>query len=248
MNNHQNGSARLGMTRRHQQGFTLVEIGVVLLIIGLLLGAVLKGQELIASARVNNLISSMNGYKAAIYAFQDRYRMMPGDSSAAATKVGTGAVNCTVSCDDGLISYMHNASLVNNHLSAAGFYSGPAGTVESNDGPGPATFLNNPGGGPIFVANMGFVDNSHNNSVGTGLPLVLQTGGRLSSKLLAEVDRRIDNGTAESGRFQVSTEPWQTSGWTGCVTGADGWSTRYWIEDNPGKNCGGAEILEGYSP
>ena len=47
-------SDQLSSARRHQQGFTLVEIGVVLVIIGLLLAAVMKGKELIASARVSN--------------------------------------------------------------------------------------------------------------------------------------------------------------------------------------------------
>ncbi len=124
---------------------------MVLVILGLLLGAVLKRQELIASAQVNTLISSMNGYRAAINGFQDRYRIASGDSSAAATKVGNGAVNCTLYCDDGAINYMVNASLVNNHLSVAGFYSGPAGTVESNDGPSTAKFLSNPGWGDRFL-------------------------------------------------------------------------------------------------
>ena len=41
--------------RNKQSGFTLVEIAIVLVIIGLLLGGVLKGQELINSAKVKNL-------------------------------------------------------------------------------------------------------------------------------------------------------------------------------------------------
>ena len=49
---------------RKQAGFTLIEIAIVLVIIGLLLGGVLKGQELITSARVRNLISQQDGIKA----------------------------------------------------------------------------------------------------------------------------------------------------------------------------------------
>ena len=41
--------------KRNQSGFTLIEIAIVLVIIGLLLGGVLKGQELINSAKVKNL-------------------------------------------------------------------------------------------------------------------------------------------------------------------------------------------------
>ncbi len=63
----------------HSKGFTLIEIAIVLVLIGLLLGGVLKGQELITSARVRNLISQQDGIKAAFFGFQDRYRALPGD-------------------------------------------------------------------------------------------------------------------------------------------------------------------------
>jgi prepilin-type N-terminal cleavage/methylation domain-containing protein len=67
-----------------ERGFTLVEIAIVLVIIGLLLGGVLKGQELIVQARIRNIINDMNGVTAAIYAYQDRYRALPGDERQAA--------------------------------------------------------------------------------------------------------------------------------------------------------------------
>ena len=65
------------------RGFTLIEIAIVLVIIGLLLGGVLKGQELITGARVRNLISQQDGIKAAFFGFQDRFRALPGDYAAA---------------------------------------------------------------------------------------------------------------------------------------------------------------------
>ena len=74
-------------TQRNQQGFTLIEIAIVLVIIGLLLGGILKGQELITSARVRSLISQQDGIKAAFYGFQDRYRALPGDYASASTNI-----------------------------------------------------------------------------------------------------------------------------------------------------------------
>jgi len=74
--------------QRRQQGFTLIEIAIVLVIIGLLLGGILKGQELITSARVRNLISQQDGIKAGFYGFQDRYRALPGDYQQATTNLG----------------------------------------------------------------------------------------------------------------------------------------------------------------
>ena len=68
-------------------------IAIVLVIIGLLLGGVLKGQELITGARVRNLISQQDGIKAAFFGFQDRYRALPGDYAAASTNIA--GVNIT---------------------------------------------------------------------------------------------------------------------------------------------------------
>ena len=68
---------------KQQQGFTLVEIAIVLVIIGLLLGGVLKGQEIITNAKVKNLENSVDGLAAAIYSYQDRYRAYPGDDDRA---------------------------------------------------------------------------------------------------------------------------------------------------------------------
>lgn len=80
-----------------QSGFTLVEIAIVLVIIGLLLGGVLKGQELINQAKIKNIANDLNGMTAAVYAYQDRYKRFPGDDDQAearwtdpATKKGNG--------------------------------------------------------------------------------------------------------------------------------------------------------------
>src|SRR5674476_678557 len=78
---------------RKQNGFTLIEIAIVLVIIGLLLGGVLKGQELITSARVRNLISQQDGIKAAYFGFLDRFRALPGDYSLATTNIAGATTN-----------------------------------------------------------------------------------------------------------------------------------------------------------
>jgi prepilin-type N-terminal cleavage/methylation domain-containing protein len=65
------------MSQRQTQGFTLVEISIVLVIIGLLLGGLLKASELITSARVRELISQQDGIRAAYYSFLERFRAIP---------------------------------------------------------------------------------------------------------------------------------------------------------------------------
>ena len=74
--------------RKTQRGFTLIEIAVVLVIIGLLLGGVLRGQELINSARAKNLVQEMRGVTTMVYGYQDRFQRMPGDDNAADDHVG----------------------------------------------------------------------------------------------------------------------------------------------------------------
>ena len=71
---------------KKQAGITLVEIAIVLVIIGLLLGGVLKGQEIITNAKIKNLENDFNGITAAIYSYQDRYRALPGDDKRAHTR------------------------------------------------------------------------------------------------------------------------------------------------------------------
>jgi len=62
-----------------QQGFTLVELAIVMIVIGLLVGGVLKGQELVRNAQVTGLISQVQSLKGAMQTFKDSYRGLPGD-------------------------------------------------------------------------------------------------------------------------------------------------------------------------
>ncbi len=76
--------------KNQQSGFTLVEIAIVLVIIGLLLGGVLKGQELINSAKVKNLAQDFKNVELYIYGYQDRFKAIPGDDPRAQTNIPGG--------------------------------------------------------------------------------------------------------------------------------------------------------------
>ena len=73
-------------SRKKQSGFTLVEIAIVLVIIGLLVGGVLKGREMITNAKIKRIENDFSGVSAAIYAYQDRYGVLPGDDPSASTR------------------------------------------------------------------------------------------------------------------------------------------------------------------
>jgi prepilin-type N-terminal cleavage/methylation domain-containing protein len=71
------------MQLKKQTGFTLVEIAIVLVIVGLLIGGVLKGQEMITNAKLKRIESDNAGIAAAMFSYQDRYLQLPGDDSGA---------------------------------------------------------------------------------------------------------------------------------------------------------------------
>lgn len=72
-------------------GFTLVEIAIVLVIVGLLLGGALKGQDLIDSARAKSIAGEFRNALTMVNAYQDRFRALPGDDRSAGTRFGTNA-------------------------------------------------------------------------------------------------------------------------------------------------------------
>lgn len=74
--------------KQKQSGFTLIEIAIVLVIIGLLLGGVLKGQELINSAKVKNLATDFKNIPVYIYGYQDKFRALPGDDAGVVAHIG----------------------------------------------------------------------------------------------------------------------------------------------------------------
>lgn len=82
--------------KRDQQGFTLVELAIVMIIIGLLIGGILKGQELITNAAVTATIAQMKGVDSAMTTFRDMYDSLPGDMTA---QPATRLPNCGGVCD-----------------------------------------------------------------------------------------------------------------------------------------------------
>jgi prepilin-type N-terminal cleavage/methylation domain-containing protein len=75
------------VTKTKQSGFTLVELAIVLMIIGLLIGGILRGQEMLKNAQIAATIKDVNGYFAATASFQDAYGQLPGDMSNATVRI-----------------------------------------------------------------------------------------------------------------------------------------------------------------
>lgn len=82
----------------NQKGFTLVELAIVLMIIGLLIGGILRGQELMNNARVTSTIQQTKAYQGALTTFRDAYTSLPGDMATP----GFRLPNCTTApCSTG---------------------------------------------------------------------------------------------------------------------------------------------------
>jgi prepilin-type N-terminal cleavage/methylation domain-containing protein len=190
---------------RKQAGFTLVEIAIVLVIIGLLLGGVLKGQELIESAKVKNLAQDMRSIAVAVMSYQDKYRAMPGDDPNAAARWGSAA--CTpqsagaTPLGDGLIdqgnwtdndpsvSAKTKASCVWNHLRLAGLLTGDP----------PAIGPSNADGG-IF----GVVSTVAQAGV-AGIPgTLIVCAGSIRGRHVVPLDAILDNGAPNTGSMRAA--------------------------------------------
>lgn len=226
------------------RGFTLIEIAIVLVIIGLLLGGVLKGQELITGARVRNLISQQDGIKAAFFGFQDRYRALPGDYAAAQTNIsmvsGNGNGNGRIEDNAAGSGIQHEEILVWNHLTMAGFMNGSY-TLPNSSVTEPSaedTPVN-----PYSVYVQLIYDNNYGTQTGAAQAKHnLKTGGQVPVEIIAEVDRKIDDGKPNSGGFQFSeyAPPNGVAPDAGCV---DTTGTPLWSVTGGSTNCGGASLF-----
>jgi prepilin-type N-terminal cleavage/methylation domain-containing protein len=233
---------------KRTQGFTLIEIAIVLVIIGLLLGGVLKGQELITGARVRNLISQQDGIKAAFFGFQDRYRALPGDYALASSNI-----NCASTCPNGngngrIESIVGNQEDIFawSHLTGAGFmngsYSAGSGVTVGQIGTG------NTPSNPYSQYLQLVYDNCYGGyatcaaaaAANQAVKHNLKTGSQVPSDILAEVDRKIDDGKPTSGAFQFS--PYVALSGTAPAL-ATCTNSGEWQVKTPDTNCGAASLF-----
>jgi prepilin-type N-terminal cleavage/methylation domain-containing protein len=221
---------------RNQNGFTLIEIAIVLVIIGLLLGGVLKGQELIQSARVRNLIAQQDGVKAAYFGFLDRYRALPGDYGQATSNI-PGCGSCQNGNNNGQITTQAagapNEEYISawEHLSKAGFITGSyvyAGTAAPSNTP-----VN-----PYGSLTQLIFDNVYQDAAPTARHN-LKTGANIPSDILAEVDRKIDDGLATTGQFRFSSFGGANTTANACFNDTTG----AWQSASPNANCGAATLF-----
>lgn len=133
-------SLKMKRQTQAQKGFTLVEIAIVLVIIGLLLGGVLKGQELIENTKIKAVKSDSDAISAAVLGYQDRFRALPGDDTAATSRGATANGD-----GDGLIESGEVAGVWES-LRSEGFMSGSGATLPVNSFGGSTAILSTASG------------------------------------------------------------------------------------------------------
>ncbi|HTH95420.1 MAG TPA: prepilin-type N-terminal cleavage/methylation domain-containing protein [Rhodocyclaceae bacterium] len=182
-----------------QNGFTLVEIAIVLVIIGLLIGGVLKGQELIHSAKVKNLINELRATSTFVYAYQDRFRRLPGDDVSANLHVGGSVASSpTGNIGNGRINGPWNSNNVGDesylfwqHVRLANLTAGGSSTGN------PDYLPRNADGGQIGITGDRVLTNSH-----WPASFYVCTSG-VSGRYARQVDESLDDGHTGSGTVRV---------------------------------------------
>jgi prepilin-type N-terminal cleavage/methylation domain-containing protein len=231
--------------KRKQSGFTLIEIAIVLVIIGLLLGGVLKGQELINSAKVKNLATDFKNVPVFIYGYQDKFKALPGDDANVNTHLGasailastpttSGGVACTgpSGCTgNGIIDGAWNSTtqtdesyLFWQHVRLAGLAPGSTDTTNADGSYIPRNAV----GGQIGVTNAA-------SSPITGLKgSYIICSDAIAGKFAKQLDITLDDGNPGTGSLQVVP-----AGTTTPMTSPYNSTTNPLVDDTPYLVCMG---------
>jgi prepilin-type N-terminal cleavage/methylation domain-containing protein len=181
--------------KTQQKGFTLVEIAIVLVIIGLLLGGILKGQEMITQAKIKNVIADFSGISAAYHGYQDRYRAIPGDDLNATR--WTGAV---AGSGNGVVEGAYNSTTVTDesrkwwdHLRRSGFVAGAGTQQPFNAVAGMIGVQTGDAQSPIATTLGGFAG-------------LLVCSANLPDKIAIAVDVQVDDGVGTAGTVRADLQ------------------------------------------
>lgn len=194
--------------KNQQSGFTLVEIAIVLVIIGLLLGGVLKGQELINSAKVKNFANDFRNIPLFIYGYQDRFRALPGDDAAVVAHIPTATPaapagtlgNGVINGNWDTVTLTDESMLFWQHVRLAGFASGSTVVAANN-----TYWPTNADGGRIGIesGSANYIINTDAATFLQGSYVVCSTG--ILGRFALQLDTTMDDGNPQTGSLRVVT-------------------------------------------
>jgi len=206
-------------SKENQQGFTLVELAISIAVIGLLLGAVLKGEELIGNARAAQTVKQVQNYRAAMRSFQTIYGALPGDMYAPGTRLPNCTGNCATNGNSDRVIGTDNTGTVFSgtfnianateqanfflHLSAAGLITVAPTKLSSGyeaKAPGDSVFFVGYTSGPasatqeVFVGHFIFLA-----SPASGTTTKPDANVTITPRLAKAIDQKSDDGLPFSG-------------------------------------------------
>jgi len=215
-----------------KDGFTLLEMVIVLAIIGTIMGFIVGGKSIIEASERSSIISDVNNFKAGIKAFKIKYRALPGDLRNASDYWPADCTDDAFSKCNGNFDGIINTDLATdyegfrawNHLSLAGMIKGSY--TGTKDG-GKATISVNMPGSKIEIGGymMGSLD-VYGRTEGNHIQFSSENnngmdGGILNSKSAQAIDDKLDDGQADAGQvFSVRGKD-GGSFESGCVTSAN---------------------------
>jgi prepilin-type N-terminal cleavage/methylation domain-containing protein len=167
--------------RDGEKGFTLIEMSIVLVIIGLIIGGVLKGQELIGSTRLKGVITQVDAYKASMNGFLDKFAALPGDYASCQTSLAAAG------CADG-----DNSGVIGTALATANAFSTAANTGENLNG-----WAHLAVAGLISGVTIGATANTAQVAASGGVP-----AGKISGSTFAMFSGTVNSVTAVWARVQ----------------------------------------------
>lgn len=190
---------------QNSNGFTLIELAISLMVIGLLIGGVLKGQELIQNARITRVVKNITDYETAILLFRDHYDALPGDLTNPARIPGCDATpaanpcNNTTSTGTGLLNTPVKKSNFWRHLGRAGLLK----NVNDLEGGTYNSSAINPFGG--YDASE-YMARGTPTSVSMNWLYVFDpqaSSARISAARSAQIDGKMDDGMPLTGSVRV---------------------------------------------
>lgn len=253
--------------RSSRAAFSLLEMSIVLAVIGLLMGGVVMGKNLLRNMQVKRVMDDATTYARAIYQFKDKYSQLPGDFDSAINIWGSSATLCsgttnttTGTCNgdgNGVVSSAGAASVTGEgyqlwrQLMLAGFikgsFSGAAGSGGGNHAvPGtntPVTALKNT---TFWLYSWGdqaggttFYTGNYDSTMVFG---ALQTNAwdyqpALTGKEAGEIDKKMDDGYPAFGTIRTLAATWSAANAGVACSSSDTAASAVYVKTGASPTC-----------